>query len=163
MEKKIYDPTQSFKDELSKKETKIGGFNEDFSTRPKIKEFLNDFIKDFKQDPEETKNFNYWLYGAFYQKVLSKNEIDENEKSFLYHYYVLKTLKEKLANREDYNQVVIDLEYSEPFRHNLEYYKEKIKEIFNDFVYTDKFDYMDYQKKIDVKFVNTEYYDDEDE
>ena len=30
-------------------------------------------------------------------------------------------------------------------------------------LYMDNFDYMNYRKKIDVKFVNTEYYDDEDE
>ena len=46
---------------------------------------------------------------------------------------------------------------------NIEKMKEKIREIFNNFVYMDNFDYMNHIKKIDVKFVNTEYYDDEDD
>lgn len=163
MEKKIYNPTPSFKDELSKKETKIGSWLEEFSGNCRIREFLDDFTKDFKKNNKELKDLNHWLYGAFYPSILLKKDINLYEKSFLYHYYVLKTLKEKLADREDYNQVVIDLEYAEPFRGNLGYYEEKIREIFNNFVYMDNFDYMNHRKKIDVKFVNTEYYDDEDE
>ena len=112
---------------------------------------------------EEVKGFNHWLYGIFYSNILEKKKINIDEKSYLYHYYVFKMLKEKLAKREDYNQVVIDLEYAEPFRYNLGYYEEKIREIFNNFVYMDNFDYMNHIKKIDVKFVNTEYYDDEDD
>ena len=156
MEKKIYDPTQSFKDELSKKETKIGSWLEEFSENYKIREFLDDFTKDFKKNNKELKDLNHWLYGAFYSSILLKKDISLYEKSFLYHYYIFKMLKDKLADREDYNQVVIDLEYAEPFRYNLGNYEEKIREIFNNFVYMDNFDYMDYQKKIDVKFINIE-------
>lgn len=163
MESKIYNPIQGFQKEFLEKQTKIGGSLETFSESYEIKEFLDDFTKEFTKKIEEVKGFNHCLYGIFYSNILEKKKINIDEKSYLYHYYVFKMLKEKLAKREDYNQVVIDLEYAEPFRYNLGYYEEKIREIFNNFVYMDNFDYMNHIKKIDVKFVNTEYYDDEDD
>ena len=64
-----------------------------------------------------------------------------------------------MVKGEHYNQVIIDLEYAEPFKYNLGFYKDKIKEIF------EYFSYNHYYKKIDVIFVNEEYFkeDDEDE
>ena len=159
MENKIYNPIQGFQKEFSEKQTKIGGSLETFSESYEIKEFLDDFTKEFTKKIEEVKGFNHWLYGIFYSNILEKKKINIDEKSYLYHYYVFKTLKEKLVKGEHYNKVIIDLEYAEPFKYNLGFYKDKIKEIF------EYFSYNHYYKKIDVIFVNEEYFkeDDEDE
>lgn len=47
MENKIYNPIQGFQKEFSEKQRKIGRSLETFSESYEIKEFLDDFTKEF--------------------------------------------------------------------------------------------------------------------
>lgn len=148
MNKKIYNPGQDFENELLRKETTFSCF-EDFKGNPEIIELMNLFIEKLKKENKNLKEWNDWLYGFFYEEILKKNEISFYEKSFLYFYYIFKSLIEKLKNKENYEKIVVDLKYIVPLENYWRNYEEKIKIIFENFVYNEY-----YFIEMDVEFIN---------
>ncbi|WP_314295761.1 hypothetical protein [Fusobacterium periodonticum] len=145
-----YNPIKEFEDELLSKKTKIGSWLcTDFEKDFKIQELLDSFTKEIQKN-KEFKDLNYWLYEAFYSNILKKKEKNIFEKSFLYHCYLFKTLKEKIRQGNEYKKVIVDLRYAKP-DDNLNDYKNEIKEIFRYFYVNSD------EKNIEVEFINEKF------